>query len=87
MSRLVAFLAVQREPDYSLRPQLCLRILFSIAHFASNSAADHGGAPTRLGGPDSVVQNDVEQRPMNPDATVVFNKAEFAKAVHEEADA
>jgi len=36
---------------------------------------------------DSVVQNDVEQRLMNPDAAVVFNKAEVAKAIHEEADA
>jgi hypothetical protein len=36
---------------------------------------------------DSVVQNDVEQRLVNPDATVIFNKAELAKAIHEEADA
>ena len=35
----------------------------------------------------SIVQNDVEQRPMNLDAAVVFDEAEFAKAVHEEADA
>jgi hypothetical protein len=34
----------------------------------------------------SVVQNDVEERLMNPDATVVFNKAELAKAIHKEAD-
>ena len=34
----------------------------------------------------SVVQNDVEERLMNPDATVIFNKAELAKAIHEEAD-
>jgi hypothetical protein len=33
------------------------------------------------------VQDDVEQRPMNPDATVVFNKAELAKAIHQEAHA
>ena len=33
------------------------------------------------------MQNDVEQRPMNPDATVVFNEAELAKAIHEEARA
>ena len=37
--------------------------------------------------PDLVVQNDVEQRPVNADATVVFNKAQLAKAIHEEADA
>jgi hypothetical protein len=43
--------------------------------------------PTRLGDPDSVVQNDVEQRPVNADAAVVFNKAELAKAIHEEANA
>jgi hypothetical protein len=36
---------------------------------------------------DSIVQNHIEQRFMNPDATVVFNKAELAKAIHEEADA
>jgi hypothetical protein len=42
---------------------------------------------TRLGDPDSVVQNDVEQRPVYADATVVFNKAELAKAIHEEANA
>jgi hypothetical protein len=46
-----------------------------------------GGVPRRLGDSDSVVQNDVEQRPVNADATVVFNKAELAKAIHEEADA
>jgi hypothetical protein len=33
---------------------------------------------------DSVVQNHIEQRFMNPDATVVLNKAELAKAIHEE---
>jgi hypothetical protein len=44
------------------------------------------GTPTG-GGEDSVVQNHIEQRFMNPDATVVFNKAELAKAIHEEADA
>jgi len=33
------------------------------------------------------VQDHIEQRFMNPDATVVFDKAEVAKAVHEEADA
>jgi hypothetical protein len=38
-------------------------------------------------GEDSIVKNHVEQRFMNPDATVVFNKAELAKAIHEEADA
>ena len=36
---------------------------------------------------DSVVQNDVEQRLMNPDASVIFNKTELAKSIHEEADA
>jgi hypothetical protein len=35
----------------------------------------------------SVVQNNIEERLMNPDATVVFNEAEFAKTIHEEADA
>jgi hypothetical protein len=43
--------------------------------------------PDLLGGLDSIVQNDVEQRLMNPDATVVFNKAELAKAIHEETNA
>src|ERR1022692_956453 len=33
-----------------------------------------------------IVQNHIEQRLMDPDATVVFNKAELAKAIHEEAD-
>jgi hypothetical protein len=36
---------------------------------------------------DSVVQNHIEQRFMNPDAAVILNKAELAKAIHEEADA
>jgi hypothetical protein len=35
----------------------------------------------------SVVQNHIEERLMNPDATVVFNKAESAKTIHEEANA
>jgi hypothetical protein len=35
----------------------------------------------------SVVQNHIEERLMNPDATVVFNKAEIAKTIHEEANA
>jgi hypothetical protein len=39
---------------------------------------------TRPGGEDSVVQNHIEQGFMNPDATVVFNKPELAKAIHEE---
>src|ERR1022692_618539 len=34
-----------------------------------------------------IVQNHIKQRLMDPDATVVFNKAELAKAIHEEADA
>jgi hypothetical protein len=33
-----------------------------------------------------IVQDDVEQRLVNADATVVFDEAEFAKAIHEEAD-
>jgi hypothetical protein len=48
------------------------------------------GAAGSIGGgakKDSIVQNHIEQRFMNPDATVVFNKAELAKAIHEEADA
>jgi hypothetical protein len=36
---------------------------------------------------DSVMQNHIEQRFMDPDTTVVLNKAELAKAIHEEADA
>jgi hypothetical protein len=36
---------------------------------------------------DSVVQNHIEQRFMNPDAAVILNKTELAKAIHEEADA
>ena len=39
-----------------------------------------------LGGEDSVVQNHIEQRFMNPDAAVILNKAELAKAIHEEAN-
>ena len=35
-------------------------------------------------GADSVVQNHVEQRPVNPNATVIFDKAEIAKSVHKE---
>src|ERR1700722_846068 len=35
----------------------------------------------------SVVKNHIEQRLMNPDATVVFNKSELTKAVHEETNA
>jgi hypothetical protein len=30
-----------------------------------------------------IVQNHINQRLMDPDATVVFDKAEFAKAIHE----
>jgi len=41
----------------------------------------------RLGRENSVMQDHIEQRFMNPDATVVLNKAELAKAIHEEADA
>ena len=33
------------------------------------------------------MQNHIEQRLVNPDAAVVLNKAELAKAIHEEADA
>jgi hypothetical protein len=35
----------------------------------------------------SVVQNHIEQRFMNPDAAVVFNKSELAKAIHKETNA
>jgi hypothetical protein len=45
------------------------------------------GGPTTLSGEDSVVQDYIEQRLMNPDAAVILNKAELAKAIHEEADA
>ncbi len=38
-------------------------------------------------GEGSVVQNHIEERLMNPDAAVVFNKAELAKTIHEEANA
>ena len=34
-----------------------------------------------------VVENDVQQRFVNPDAAVVFDEAEFAETIHEEADA
>ena len=34
----------------------------------------------------SVVQNHIQQRFVDPDVTVVFNKAELAEAIHEEAD-
>ena len=34
-----------------------------------------------------IVQNHIEQRLMDPDAAVVFDKAELAKVIHEEADA
>jgi hypothetical protein len=33
-----------------------------------------------------IVQNHIDQRLMDPDATVVFNKAELTKAIHEKAD-
>jgi len=64
-----------------------------VGHSSNRSSRDIGGRrkcnlePDLLGGLDSIVQNDVEQRSMNPDATVVFNKAELAKAIHEEANA
>jgi hypothetical protein len=35
----------------------------------------------------SVVENHIEQRFMNADATVVFDKAQLAKAIHKETDA
>jgi hypothetical protein len=68
------------------RNKLCRCHIFlarSLDSFGTKSAI----CSTPLHRTDSVVQNDVEQRPMNPDATVVFNKAELAKAVHEEAHA
>src|ERR1039458_5594280 len=34
-----------------------------------------------------IVQNHVEQRRVNPNASVVFDVAELSKAIHEEADA
>src|ERR1035437_3634132 len=34
-----------------------------------------------------IVQNYIDQRLVNPDAAVVFDEAELAKAIHEEADA
>jgi hypothetical protein len=34
-----------------------------------------------------VVKNQVEQRSMHPDSPVVFDQAQLAKAIHEEADA
>ena len=33
------------------------------------------------------MENDIEQRLVDPDAAVVFDKAELAKSIHEEADA
>ena len=45
-----------------------------------------GALPT-LGGEVSVVQNHVEQRFINPDATVVFNKSKLTKAIHKETNA
>jgi len=35
----------------------------------------------------SVVENHIEQRFMNPNATVVFNKAELSKTIHKKTDA
>ena len=34
-----------------------------------------------------IVQNHIEQRPLDPDAAVVINEAELAKSIHEEAHA
>jgi hypothetical protein len=34
-----------------------------------------------------IVQNHIEQPLMDPDAVIVFNKAELAKSIHEEAHA
>jgi hypothetical protein len=34
-----------------------------------------------------IVQNHIEQRLIDPDAAIVFNKAELAKSIHEEAHA
>jgi len=50
---------------------------------AQGIVCNRGSRPPRN---DSVVENDVEQRLMNLDAAVVRNKAELAKAIHEEAD-
>ena len=50
-------------------------------------ATGPGGSAYDVDGEDSVVQNHIEQRFMNPDAAVILNKAELAKAIHEEADA
>src|ERR1035437_6088449 len=36
---------------------------------------------------ESIVQNHIQQRLINPDAAVVFDEAELAEAIHEEADA
>jgi hypothetical protein len=61
-----------------------IRNLFSIAHIAGSKMRQSLSTHELLR--KSIVQNHVEQRFMNPDATVVFNKAELAKAIHEEAD-
>ena len=45
----------------------------------SNSAVCDSGQYSSL----SVVEDHVEERLMNPDAAVVLDKAQFAKAVHE----
>src|ERR1035441_6341263 len=34
-----------------------------------------------------IVQNDIDERLMDPDAAVVIDEAKLAKAIHEEADA
>jgi hypothetical protein len=52
----------------------------------TNSHWKHPSSSLSLGEA-SVVQNHIEERLMNPNAAVVFNKAELAKAIHEEANA
>jgi hypothetical protein len=52
-----------------------------------NPATGPWGSAYDVDGEDSVVQNHIEQRSMDPDAAVILNKAELAKAIHEKADA
>ena len=68
--------------------QLCSHVLYPFVWAVLiRPAVGPGRSSYEAWQEDSIVQNDVEQRLVNPDAAVVFNKAELAKAIHEEADA
>ena len=78
-----ASLIVAQAPH---KRQCCDGRLLTNNQVVRTHTVDRSGA-SASGGEHSIVQNHVEQRFMDRDATVIFNKAEFAEAIHEEADA